>query len=638
MPMEQLSPSHESILGELSRVLASEQFAGMERSSMLLRFLVREALAGHGARMKEYTIATEALGRSESFDPRTDPIVRAEVSRLRSRLEQYYATEGENDPLVILLPRGSYLPQFQNHAVSKGQSQWFAVVRRALAGRFTWFGLGISAAACAYVLIVSIGWRVQPDSAVSLAVLPFANLSGDASQEFFSDGITEEITTALARIPDLRVVARESASRFKGENADLRAVGQMLGATHLIAGSLRKDGSRVRITARLVKTDDGVNAWVNSYDRELTDVFAIQEEIATSIAGALRTPLGLDLGERLVANRSIDPDSYERFLRGKAALLRGRPGFADQIAILEPVVEKNPGYAPAWAALARAYRFAAQFARFSSAEEYASARLTYEPKAVAAARRAVELDPNLVEGQTAYALTQIGPRKWLVMEDLLSKALTLDPNNPDALSSYSNAIEGVGRLKEALAIKQKLRALEPFIPLYNGNLAQSLWLDGQTDAAISLWQQNLGLLGAGNARSELARIYASLGRYEEAADVVSIQPGEQLQQRFADMVSVMEQLLRSAPAKVAEPGKLPRLSDGNFVYLYVGVPERALEPYEEGRNPADIAILWHPTYSPVRKMERFKQLMRDEGLVNYWRERGWPEFCRPVGANDFECH
>ena len=132
--------------------------------------------------------------------------------------------------------------------------------------------------------------------AISIAVLPFVNLSGDASQEFFSDGMTEEITSALAKIPDLRVVGRTSAFQFKGEKKDLRAIGQALIATHLLEGSVRKAGTRVRIAVQLIKTDDGKQIWSESYDRELTDVFAIQEDIATAIAGALRMPLGLETG------------------------------------------------------------------------------------------------------------------------------------------------------------------------------------------------------------------------------------------------------------------------------------------------------------------------------------------------------
>src|SRR5205085_1112431 len=144
--------------------------------------------------------------------------------------------------------------------------------------------------------------------AISIAVLPFANMSGDVNQEFFSDGMTEEITSALAKVPDLRVVARTSAFQFKGEKQDARSVGHALNATHLIEGSVRKEGDRVRITAQLIEAGSGVHLWTESYDRRLSDIFAVQEDIARTIVGALMTPLGLAPGERLVSNRSIDPE------------------------------------------------------------------------------------------------------------------------------------------------------------------------------------------------------------------------------------------------------------------------------------------------------------------------------------------
>ena len=127
-------------------------------------------------------------------------------------------------------------------------------------------------------------------------MLPFLNLSGDAGQEFFSDGMTEEITSALAMVPDLKVVARTSAFQFKGEKNDMRAVGQALNATHLVEGSVRKDGNRVRITAQLIEAGNGTHLWSENYDRELSDIFATQEEIARTIVGSLMTPLGVGAG------------------------------------------------------------------------------------------------------------------------------------------------------------------------------------------------------------------------------------------------------------------------------------------------------------------------------------------------------
>ena len=477
---------------------------------------------------------------------------------------------------------------------------------------------------------------LSPRAGISLAVLPFANLSDDETQAFFSDGITEEIITALARIPDLSVVARESASQFKGERRDLRAVGESLGATHLIEGSVRKAGARVRITARLVKTDDGVNAWTNSYDRELTDVFAIQEEIATSIAGALRMPLGLNPGEQLISSRAIDAESYEQLLRGKAALGRARNAYAEQLALLEPVVAKNPDYAPGWAAVARAYRFALLAGSRTSREEYARWRETYEPKMLAAARRAAQLDPNSTDVKVTLGITEFGPRRWIVAEDFLTNALALDPNHGEALSFYSGVLLAVGRVKEAVAMNERLSQLEPYVPLYVGNRGEALWVDGQNDAAIAVLKANLGRPGAG-AAAALSRIYASLGRYSDAADEISSYlSSDSPAIRF--IASEGTRLLRSAPTKVASPDSLPSLSVGSFVYLHVGAPERALDPYEEGVSTgSEVGLLWHPSYAPVRKTDRFKRIARDLGLVEYWRERGWPAFCRPVGADDFAC-
>jgi TolB-like protein len=477
----------------------------------------------------------------------------------------------------------------------------------------------------------------DPHSAISVAVLPFVNLSSDKEQEFFSDGMTEEITTALAKVPDLRVVGRTSAFQFKGANKDLRAIGQALSATHLIEGSVRKAGTRVRITAQLIKADDGTHIWAEDYDRELTDVFAIQEDIARAITASLNMSLGLKSGEQLISNRAIDPESYEQFLRGKAALFRARNAFADQIALLEPVVAKNPNYAPAWVAMAQAYRFASLYRGLPSAEERKRQQEFYEQKMNMAARRAVELDPNLVDGKVMLARIQTGPRKLILSEDLLSAALILDPNNPAALDYYSSLLALVGKIKDAVSMKQQVHVLEPYAGIYSGNFAQALWQDGQTDAAIALSKENLNVEGAGT-NITLAYIYASFGRYEDAAALADQALTLPRNQPFREQITEFARLMRSAPAKAAAPEKLPRLGNLSFVYLFIGAPERALEPMEEGAQTFnDLSLLWTPPYKPVRTMERFKKIIRDAGLITYWRERGWPQWCHPTTGDDFAC-
>jgi TolB-like protein len=485
----------------------------------------------------------------------------------------------------------------------------------------------------------SVDAAASPRSAISLAVLPFSNLSGDPSQEFFSDGMTEEITSALARIPDLRVVARTSAYQFRSQNRDIQSIGQQLNATHFIEGSVRKAGDRVRITAQLIDAEDGTHMWAEDYDREMTDIFATQEDIALAIASALRVPLGLRAGDRLVSNRINDFDSYEQYLRAKALVRTRRvTALVDAAALLEQVVTRGPDFAAAWALLAEAYALRPNYDPAWLSGSIEDARLnveTYMPKAEVAAQRAIQLDPNDTNGYLALALVQGYRSQFLAAAENYSKSLALDPLNPDALHRYGNLIAMVGRPKEALAMRQQLQALEPFVPVFNASTGVLLWLNGQNDAAIDMLQG----LDYGARGSHLAMIYAAIGRYGEAADAVLGGPTGTF---LPGMVETAARLLRAAPARATSPQTLPRLGQLGFVYLYVGAPERSLEFQENNLElgysaPANTYSIWHPVYAQLRKTEQFKSYVRNAGLIDYWRAKGWPEFCRPTTGDDFVC-
>ena len=259
------------------------------------------------------------------------------------------------------------------------------------------------------------------------------------------------------------------------------------------------------------------------------------------------------------------------------------------------------------------------------------------PRAEAAARRAIELDPNYADGYASLGRVMDVRRQLVLAEELYSKALALDPNNPDVLHRYSSLLAGLGRLKEALAMRQLLQQLEPFVPIFNAVTASVLWENGQNDIAIAMFkdmpQGRVGRAG------ELARIYAAAGRYSEAVDsILEIPPGNYL----PGTVEEAARLLRKAPAIAASPQSLPRLGYLGFVYLYVGAPDRILD-FHDGSVaagysvPGTTAWLWHPSYAPVRKTERFKAFVQSAGLVDYWRVKGWPEFCRPMADDDFVC-
>ena len=503
---------------------------------------------------------------------------------------------------------------------------------------------GTAAAVQQVSVVAARSAALNPGNAISVAVLPFANLSDDKQQDYFSDGMTDEISGALAKIPDLRVVGRASAFQFKGQNKDLRAIGRALSATHLIEGSVRKAGNRVRISAELVQAGSGLKVWSENYDRELTDVFAIQEDIAQAIAISLRMPLGLKQGEYLVPNRSIDPETYDLYLRAKALLrMRGarEPGgpLTDAATLLEGVVGRNPNYAPAWALLSQDYGLVAAFGSvyFSGSDEELQRIVdAWLPKAEAAAQEVVRLDGNSSAAYATLASVQFFRGQLRSAEDLYKQALKFDPDNADVLHLYSLLLGSVGHLKDAVALRQRLQRVEPFVPVFNAFTADFLWLDRQDDAALAM----LRPLPAENPfiARQFSLLYATDRNYREAA-VALLKASRTYDPKITEMAS---RLLLAAPAGSASRQSLPPLGFFGLLYVFSRVPDRALDFFEASLkarfwDAADAPQFWHPSFAALRKTERFKDLMRTAGLVDYWRERGWPDLCHPVGPDDFAC-
>ena len=519
-----------------------------------------------------------------------------------------------------------------------------------------------AAALCIAAIALGSAWWMhrQPGTAlvestttaapITVAVLPFDNLSGDPAQQFFSDGMTGEISAALAKVPGLKLIARTSAFRFRG-NQDARQAGTRLGASYVLNGTVRKTENRVSITAQLIATDTGRTAWSNSYERDTTGIFALQQDIATAIAQALRLSLG-EADNSLASNRDIDPQSYEQFLRAMPLIRARQTGVSEAVKILEPLVARNPNFAPAWALLAYCYGVMPALTPRNGAfpftpEWRVETRQRIEeflPKAETAAHRAIELDANLAVAYLALGVLEHSRGNLLEAEDLLIKAQSLDHYKPDVLAWRMTLLANVGKRKQALAAAQQLIALDPYVPSWKQDAAEIFWINGQSEIAIKMLQT---LQDRPSGPTSLAMVYASQGRYTEAADAMEDSlkvrgeylPGQALRWHTA------AQLLRVAPARAATLPTSLRLGRMSFVYLYVGAPERALEYFEDdldagliGGHGVSFSLLWHPSHTPARKTERFKSLMRNAKLVDYWRQRGWPEHCRPAGADDFVCH
>jgi TolB-like protein len=633
---------HESIREALDKVLSSEAFQGSERSRTLLRFVVERTLSGQTGGLKEYTLGTEALGRSSAFDPRTDTVVRSEVSRLRTRLDKYYATQGQHDEVVIALSKGSYVPRFERRTIAAnprlaGEPKP-ALRRRAL----------LASAACAlFAAIALVSYRellpplsLSPDvkvdravaaTSVSIAVLPFLNLSGDPGQDFFADGLTEELTAALARIPNVLVVGGTSASQFKSERGDLRIIGRALNVTHLIEGSVRKEEDRFRITAQLVRADSGMHVWTESYDRQTTGMVALQEDVATAIAGALELPLRLGRDQ---TPRPRDEETYELFLRGRAAWRARRT--EEALRFLDQAVTRDPNFAPAWRLLDAARNGDNIERRLRGAEQtiYPESRETL-------ARKVIALAPSSADGYAMLANLAAAEGKWSEAMDLRKQALLHDPNDVEVMNAYANDLWTFGYLKEALAVRDRQHVLEPLIPIYNFLRAEVLAANGMLDQAVRDWLAATPDLRFGMRL--LAPAYAELGRFDDAIDIVlrGVSPVGDPQPYTQAEIEAAVQVLRAAANK-APPAPLPDLEgELTFAYAYSSTPGRILDNLEkEAKASSSAGVLryvWWPTPSSVRGTERFKTVVRNAGFVDVWRARGWPDLCRPVGADDFEC-
>jgi TolB-like protein len=520
------------------------------------------------------------------------------------------------------------------------------------------FGIAVTALACAALPSAAPAPAAEAPAAArpTVAVLPFANASGDRRQEFFAPGMTDEIATALTGVRGIAVVARSSSFQLKRpqplilpslvlqplavgraeeDRDDAVTAGRALNARYVVQGSTRiTPDEHAQLAVRLVQAGDGTELWSQEYDTEPAGIFDVEEQIARAIAAALKVPAGSDP----LVHSQTEPYAYLDFLRAKvAARPRGAAALGDAAAFLEKVLVRDPEYAPAAALLAYDYALTPLFApslRGGNPEEERKIVERMIPKSEALARRATLLDPRSADAFVARGYANLVQLKMVAAEDAFKQALALNPDQADGLHGYSQFLAAMGRIKESLAMREHLQAVEQSIINYTADTAEIYWLAGDTEKAVAMLQP----FRPGRTL-ELALVEASAGHYREAAAVLREMPATNYP---AGMLEAAAKTLDSAPARAAALAALPRLGNMSFAYMHVGAPERVLEFYEDEIKagyfqPISTTWFWHPTYAAVRKTERFKTVARDLGLVDYWRARGWPAQCHPVGANDFAC-
>ncbi len=362
---------------------------------------------------------------------------------------------------------------------------------------------------------VSMEWETeprvlesQPSPNVRIAVLPLANLSPDPQDEFFADGLTEELITELSRVPKLRVIARTSVMHYKNSPKGVQEIGRELKVGSVLEGSIRKAGNKIRITAQLIDADSEEHLWADSYDRELNDIFAVQSEIASSVAGALQLKLLTQPGP--APGRTEDMEAYTLYLRGRFLWnRRSSEGLREALSCFERALKKDPGYARAYSGIADCYSVLVDRNEIPWSEGW--------PKAKAACERALVLDENLPEAHASMVLIATRILDYAAVEREYKRAVELNPGYASAHQWYGIALGCMGRTTEATAAMAKAEEADPLSPIILHNSGFMAWVQGRDEVALEKWNRALEVNPSFDVvLFDLACYNAKVSRPEEA--------------------------------------------------------------------------------------------------------------------------
>ncbi len=453
--------------------------------------------------------------------------------------------------------------------------------------------------------------ELSEDRRPSIAVLPFKDMSQAGDQEYFSDGMTEEILNVLAKIPDIRVAARTTAFAYKGQDPDLREVGQDLGVRYILEGSVRKAGDDLRITAQLIDTQDNFHVWSDSYDRQLDNVFEIQSEIAEAIAEALKVPLGVDEKADLVIPTG-DMAAYDLYLEGRARVrARGPENIVAAITLFEAAIARDSAWAPAWAGLAIA-RSLEPYYQPGHAWPATDAGIWERALSAAerAAVRALALDPDNASARVALGTVYRDRWMWDAAEAEFRSALATDPDNVEAHQQYAELLNAVGRQAEALNSAARALALDRSAIRLASHASVAL-NSGRIDEAMELALEGIEKDPEGNVNlleNVLVGAYLDYGRYDEAQRLFGSRGG------WASLSLAIAGVQAGDPG-LLEPMDYPPLKAR--VLLLMDMPDRALDALDGWViDPPFMgkAELFGPWFDPIRDDPRVQAILAQMGL------------------------
>jgi TolB-like protein/DNA-binding winged helix-turn-helix (wHTH) protein/Flp pilus assembly protein TadD len=472
-------------------------------------------------------------------------------------------------------------------------------------------------------LTLSVIFRSRrPDLIRSLAVLPLENLSGDPAQEYFSDGMTDELITELGQITDLRVISRTSAMTYKGTHKSLTQIAQDLKVDAVVEGAVLRSGNQVRITAQLILAEADKQLWAKSYEGELRDTLTLQSQVARAIAEEIRTKLTPHEQAILKNANRVNPEAYEAYLKGRFYWnKRTADGLSKAIDFFDQAVERKPDYALAYAGLADSYALAGdwKYGLLAPGEAY--------PKAKAAATRAIDLDANLGEAHISLAFCLDNFEwNWESAGKEFTRGIELSPSYPIGYEWYGWHLAALGRNGEAVAAVEKAAGLDPLSPSIGADLAEELLVAHRLDEAVEQIRKTMILDPFfAPAHYVLGQTFVQKQSYTEAIaelqKAIELSPGSSAftaNLAYADAVSgrrdEAERILNNL--KNRSPQAFSNAPEIAMVYVGLGEKDQAMawleKAYAERFSPW---VLMRPCFNPMRSDPRFQDLLRRMGLI-----------------------
>jgi TolB-like protein/Flp pilus assembly protein TadD len=571
---------------QLDRILSSTTFQQVDRLKRFLHFIVSEHLEGRGDELKEYVVGVQVFGKESSFDPRTDPIVRVQARRLRARLERYYATEGEHDELIVELPKGGYTPVVRHREIRHE-------ARRSL---------GASLA-----------------SRNTIAVLPFADNSGEGNLRHFCNSLRQEIIHGLTRFRSLRVVASEPREAF----GDLRDIGVHLDAAVLINGGVRRSGDCLRVTAQVIDTGSGSYVWSEAIDVPAAELPSAPERIAQSILERLKPDLLEPDQSRWLGQPTQNLAAHNLYLQGRYHLnQRTEEGLQKAVEFFEKAIVEDAHYALAHSGLSDAYALLAHYGVLAPTDVWT--------KAASSAATAVMLGGNSAETHTSLAHMKATQEwDWAASEREFQRAISLNTRYPTAHHWYAmSCLVPMGRLDDASEQMTMAQALDPVSSIIARDVAVVHLYRGDLDAALDQCDHAIELNPHFTpAYLTLGLVQAQREDYDEA--VAALQRAVHLSPETPRMhAGLARALARSGKRqeaqrilrKLEEQARKRYVSPFEFASVYLALDDiepalRRLSKAVEHRCFEILALNVDPRFASVRKAPAFTKLVRHVGLT-----------------------